>query len=70
MPDKNPGYIVFLLLSTPLSEMEIADRPVSVTLIQPTAVDTPFPQHARNYMACEPKLPEPKIRLEEVAEAI
>ena len=27
-----------------------AGSPVSVTLIQPTAVDTPFPEHARNYM--------------------
>src|SRR4029079_11582679 len=36
---------------------EIDGAPVSITLIQPTAVDTPFPQHARNYMANEPKLP-------------
>ncbi|HEV7672227.1 MAG TPA: SDR family oxidoreductase [Thermoanaerobaculia bacterium] len=49
---------------------EIAGRPVSITLIQPTAVDTPFPQHARNYMAREPKLPDPKIQPEEVADAI
>jgi short-subunit dehydrogenase len=44
--------------------------PVSITLIQPTAVDTPFPQHARNYMLKEPKLPSPQIRPEEVAKAI
>ncbi len=45
-------------------------RPVSITLIQPTAVNTPYPQHARNYMANEPKLPDPKIEPEQVAEAI
>src|SRR5690606_20442878 len=28
---------------------EIDGAPISITLIQPTAVDTPFPQHARNY---------------------
>ena len=44
--------------------------PVSVTLIQPTAVNTPFPEHAKNYMAMEPKLPSPKIEARKVAEAI
>jgi len=44
--------------------------PVSVTLIQPTAVNTPFPEHARNYMAKEPKLPTPMIDPRQVAEAI
>jgi short-subunit dehydrogenase len=32
---------------------------VSITLIQPGATDTPFPQHARNNMDQEPALPEP-----------
>jgi short-subunit dehydrogenase len=37
-------------------EIEELDKaPVSITLIQPTAVNTPFPQHARNYMDREPK---------------
>ena len=49
---------------------EIDEAPVSITLIQPTAVDTPFPQHARNYMDEEPKLPTPQIEPEKVAEAI
>jgi short-subunit dehydrogenase len=49
---------------------EIDHAPVSITLIQPTAVDTPFPQHARNYMQQEPKLPSPMIEPERVAEAI
>jgi short-subunit dehydrogenase len=49
---------------------EIDEAPVSVTLIQPTAVDTPYPQHAKNYMDQEPKLPTPMIDPEKVAEAI
>lgn len=50
--------------------MEAGDESVSVTLIQPTAVDTPFPQHARSYMAEEPKLPDPQIDPDDVAQAI
>jgi short-subunit dehydrogenase len=49
---------------------EVDDAPVSITLIQPTAVDTPYPQHAKNYMDNEPKLPTPQIEPEKVAEAI
>lgn len=52
-------------------ELELIDKaPVEVVLIQPTAVDTPYPQHAANYMAEEPKLPTPMIEPEDVAEAI
>ena len=52
-------------------EIEEVDKaPVSITLIQPTAVDTPFPQHARNYMDKEPKLPTPMIDPQQVADAI
>jgi short-subunit dehydrogenase len=52
--------------------MELQDEqaPVSVTLIKPTSIDTPFPQHARNYMKEEPKLPPPVYAPEEVAMAI
>lgn len=46
------------------------DAPVSITLIQPTAVDTPYPQHARNYMDREPKLPTPQIDPMRVVEAV
>jgi short-subunit dehydrogenase len=49
---------------------EIERAPVSITLIQPTAVNTPYPQHARNYMDREPKLPSPQIDPQEVADAI
>jgi short-subunit dehydrogenase len=52
-------------------EIEEVDKaPVTITLIQPTAVDTPYPQHARNYMDKEPKLPPPLIDPKDVAEAI
>lgn len=51
-------------------ELEMEGAPVSVTLIKPTSIDTPFPQHARNYMDREPKLPAPIYTPEEVAEAI
>jgi short-subunit dehydrogenase len=52
-------------------EVEHVDNaPVSVTLIQPTAVNTPYPRHARNYLAAEPKLPDQQIQPTQVAEAI
>jgi short-subunit dehydrogenase len=52
-------------------EVEEVDKlPVSITLIQPTATDTPFPQNARNYMDKEPKLPDPQDKPEDVADAI
>jgi short-subunit dehydrogenase len=52
-------------------EIEEVDKaPVSITLIQPTAVDTPYPQHARNYMNQEAKLPTPQIDPQKVADAI
>jgi short-subunit dehydrogenase len=49
---------------------EVDEAPVSITLIEPTAVDTPFPQHARNYMDREPMLPKPRIEATDVANAI
>jgi short-subunit dehydrogenase len=52
-------------------ELEDVEKgPVRVTLIEPQAVDTPFPQHARNYMDREPRLPPPTIDAEKVAAAI
>jgi short-subunit dehydrogenase len=51
-------------------ELETDKAPVSVTLIQPTAVDTPYPEHAGNYLDQEPKLPTPMIEPEKVAQAI
>ena len=40
-------------------ELEEEGVPVSVTLVKPGSIDTPFPQHARNYMDEEPTLPPP-----------
>jgi short-subunit dehydrogenase len=52
-------------------EIERVDNaPVSITLIQPTAVDTPFDAHGRNYMNREPDLPTPMIDPQKVADAI
>lgn len=51
-------------------EMEEAGAPVSVTLIKPASINTPFPFHAKNYLAQEPKLPPPVYTPESVAEAI
>jgi short-subunit dehydrogenase len=38
-------------------ELEREGAPVSVTLIKPGSIDTPYPEHARNYMAESPRLP-------------
>jgi len=51
-------------------ELEKAEDPVSVTLVKPTAIDTPFPQHARNHMDQEPMLPSPVYAPDIVAEVI
>jgi len=53
-----------------LELIEVDKAEISITLIQPTAVDTPYPQHARNYMEEEPKLPSPMIEAQQVADAI
>lgn len=51
-------------------ELEADGAPVSVTLIQPTAVNTPYPEHAGNYLSQEPKLPTPQLEPEKVASVI
>ncbi|MDQ3440413.1 MAG: SDR family oxidoreductase [Planctomycetota bacterium] len=52
-------------------EIEHVDKaPVSITLIQPTAVDTPFDEHGRNYMDQAANLPTPMIDPQDVADAI
>jgi short-subunit dehydrogenase len=52
-------------------EIEEVDKAnVAITLIQPTAVNTPYPDHAKNYMAEQPKLPLPPIDPDRVADAI
>ncbi|ANQ84927.1 SDR family oxidoreductase [Azoarcus olearius] len=51
-------------------EVEAAGYPVSVTLIKPAAIDTPFVPHAANYMDVQPRLPSPLYAPEVVADAI
>jgi short-subunit dehydrogenase len=51
-------------------ELEEEGAPVSVTLIKPTSINTPFTEHARNYMAEEPEFVPPVYAPEEVARAI
>ncbi|HEU5041883.1 MAG TPA: SDR family oxidoreductase, partial [Gemmatimonadales bacterium] len=51
-------------------ELEESALPVSVTLIQPAAVDTPYPAHAKSYLGVEPKHLPPVYAPEVVAEAI
>jgi short-subunit dehydrogenase len=43
---------------------------VAVTLIQPAAIDTPYPEHAMNHLGVEPKHAPPVYAPEIVAEAI
>ncbi len=51
-------------------EMEDEHAPVSVTLIKPAAVGTPFHHNAKNYTGQEPQLPAPIYAPEDVAQAI
>jgi NAD(P)-dependent dehydrogenase (short-subunit alcohol dehydrogenase family) len=51
-------------------ELEEEKAPISVTLIKPSAIDTPYFQHAKNYMAVEPKPPAPVYAPEVVANAV
>lgn len=57
---------------TDVLRMELeADRSgVSVTLIKPGAIDTPYPEHARNFMAETPRLPPPLYDPALVADAV
>ncbi len=51
-------------------ELKDEGAPVSVTLIQPAAIGTPFALHAKNYTEQEAKLPPPVYAPESVAETI
>jgi len=51
-------------------ELEKEKAPISVTLIQPSSMNTNFPLHAKNYMAKEPRLPAPVYAPQLVADAI
>jgi short-subunit dehydrogenase len=51
-------------------ELEHDRVPISVTLVKPSAINTPFIDHARNYMEAAPTYPPPVYAPEVVAEAI
>jgi short-subunit dehydrogenase len=51
-------------------ELEKEQAPVSVTLVEPSAIDTPHPEHAKNYMGVEPTHQPPVYAPEIVANAI
>jgi short-subunit dehydrogenase len=51
-------------------ELEHDGVPIWVSLVKPGPIDTPFPQHAANYMDREPKHVPPVYTPEEVAHAI
>lgn len=52
-------------------ELEHDNIPIGVALIRPTAIDTPFPQHAVNHLKeGEPSLPDPTYHPDYAAEAI
>lgn len=51
-------------------EIEEAGYPISVTLIKPSAIDTPYVEHAKNYMDEDPSFPPPVYAPETVAQGI
>lgn len=51
-------------------ELEADGAPISVTLIKPGAIDTPYKEHAKNYLPNKPENPPPVYAPEIVANAI
>jgi len=51
-------------------ELEHDKLPISVTLVKPASINTPFVEHARNYMPEAPTFPPPVYAPEVVARAI
>jgi hypothetical protein len=51
-------------------ELEAEGLPISVTLIKPGSINTPFPRHAKNYMEREATLPPPVYAPDVVARTI
>ena len=57
-------------IDTLRQEVDHEGAPVSISLVKPSAIATPFPEHARNYMDREPTLPPPIYAPEDAARAI
>lgn len=51
-------------------ELEKDGHPIAVTLVKPGSINTPYPDHAKNYMDEEPTLPPPVYSPDVVARAI
>ena len=51
-------------------ELEHDNLPITVTLVKPASINTPYVEHARNYMSQAPTLPAPVYAPEVVADAI
>ena len=51
-------------------ELEEEEAPISVSLVKPSSTNTPFTEHARNYMDSEPEYGPPVYAPEAVASAI
>jgi short-subunit dehydrogenase len=51
-------------------ELEKEGLPISVSLVKPSSIDTPYKAHAKNYLPVEPNNPPPVYAPEIVAEAI
>ena len=63
-------HAVQALTDTLRMELERDGAGISVTLVKPGAIDTPFPEHARNFMDQPPRLPPPLYTPEVVADAV
>ena len=51
-------------------ELEADGAPISVSLVKPAAIDTPYKDHAKNYLGVQPENPPPVYAPETVAETI
>lgn len=51
-------------------ELEADGAPISVTLVKPAAIDTPYKEHAKNYLGVQAENPPPVYAPEIVAETI
>jgi short-subunit dehydrogenase len=51
-------------------ELEASNTPVLITLVKPSAIDTPYKDHAKNYLDVRPENPAPVYAPDTVAETI
>lgn len=63
-------HAVQALTDTLRMELERENARISVTLVKPAAIDTPFPEHARNFMDQPARLPPPLYAPQVVADAV